>query len=209
MVPFPTGTIECEAGLWSIPYAAFALLWILILWALRRREVRNPWLLPLLLAWTSLAAWLGMQYTAAPAVVVQPVGLDRFLWPAGLASCLIAAKNARSLLMLFVMVSSGILLARLPAALFSKYASDHRLGSVLDIHLVQDIAYPGTDQVTRLEIDSGEQQFWLIWLEHAIFYPAVYAMSLFGIAFGAYMFHRYGAAREASPAAAASSTGAT
>ena len=30
----------------------------------------------------------------------------------------------------------------------------------------------------------------MIWLEHVIFYPGVYALSLLGIAFGAYMFHR-------------------
>ncbi|MGC6486146.1 MAG: hypothetical protein ACON4Z_00740 [Planctomycetota bacterium] len=193
MVSFPTGTVTAPAGQWAIPYAGFALLWILILWALRRREVKNPWLLPLLLAWTSFAAWLGMQYLAAPAVVVQPVGLDRFLWPAGLALSLVAAKNARGLVMLFVMVSSGILLGRLPVALFSKYASDERLGSILDIHLVRDIVNPMTQQPfqPRLEVDSGDQQFWLIWLEHVIFFPGVYAMSLLGIAFGAYMFHKH------------------
>jgi hypothetical protein len=192
MVSFPTGTITADAGLWAIPYAGFAMLWILILWAIRKRPVKNPWGLPLLLAWSSFAAWLGMQYLAAPAIVVQPVGLDRFLWPAGLALCLVAAKHARSMAMLFVMVSSGILLGRLPAALFSKYASDNHLKGVLDIHLVQDIAYPGTDQVARLEIGSSNQQFWLIWLEHVIFYPGVYAMSLLGIAFGVYMFHKHG-----------------
>ncbi len=193
MVSFPTGTFEAEAGLWAAPYAGFALLWILILWALRRREVTNPWGLPLLMAWTSFAAWLGMQYLAAPGVLVQPVGLDRFLWPAGLALALVAAQHAKSLPMLFVMVSSGILLGRLPVALFSKYASDQRLGTCLDVHLVRDIVNPMTQQpfVPRLAVDSGDQQFWLIWLEHVIFFPGVYAMSLFGIAFGSYMFHRH------------------
>jgi|GEM_PF-5248993 len=192
MVSFPTGTVNGASGEWTIPYAGFALFWILTLWALKRREVTNPWGLPLLLAWTSFAAWLGMQYSAAPAVVVQPVGLDRFLWPAGLALALVAARKARSLPGLFIMVSSGIMLGRLPAALFSKYASDNRLGSVLDIHQVRDIVNPMTQQPfdPRLAIDSGEQQFWLIWLEHVIFYPGVYALSLLGIAFGAYMFHR-------------------
>ena len=97
MVSFPTGTVTAPAGQWAIPYAGFALLWILILWALRRRELKNPWLLPLLLAWTSFAAWLGMQYLAAPAVVVQPVGLDRFLWPAGLALAQAPNRNTASL----------------------------------------------------------------------------------------------------------------
>jgi hypothetical protein len=201
MVSFPTGTVEAEAGLWAAPYAGFALLWILVLWALRRREVQNPWGLPLLMAWSSFAAWLGMQSLAAPAVLIQPVGLDRFLWPAGLALALVAARHARSLPMLFVYVSAGILVGRLPVALFSKYASDNRLGTSLDIHLVRDIVNPMTQQpfVPRLAVDSGEQQFWLIWLEHAIFFPGVYAMSLLGIAFGTYMFHKH-APTAAAPA---------
>jgi len=208
MVSFPTGTITADAGQWAIPFAGFAMLWILILWAIRRREVKNPWGLPLLLAWSSFAAWLGMQYLAAPAVVVQPVGLDRFLWPAGLALCLVAARNARSMLMLFVMVSSGILLGRLPAALFSKYASDQELKGVLDIHLVRDIVNPMSQQPfdPRLEIGSHKQQFWLIWLEHVIIYPGVYAMSLMGIAFGAYMFHKHGAPGGPASAQAAAPT---
>lgn len=193
MVSFPTGTVTATAGQWAIPFAGFALLWILVLWSLGRRPVKNPWGWPLLLAWTSFAAWLGMQYLAAPAAIVQPVGLDRFLWPAGLCLCLVAARNARNLAVLFVMISSGILLGRLPAALFSKYASDNRLGSVLDIHSVRDIVNPMTQQpfVPRLAIDSGDQQFWLIWLEHAIFFPGVYAMSLLGIAFGAFLFRKH------------------
>ena len=193
MVSFPTGTVTAAAGQWSIPYAGFALFWILALWALGRRELKNPWGLPLLLAWTSFLTWLGMQYLAAPALVVQPVGLDRFLWPAGLALSLVAAKRARSLVTLFVMVSSGILLGRLPVAVFSKLASDGRWGSVLDVHLVRDIVNPMTQQPfePRLAVDSGAQQFWLIWLEHVIFFPGVYALSLLGIAFGAHMFHKH------------------
>jgi hypothetical protein len=43
----------------------------------------------------------------------------------------------------------------------------------------------------RLVAGSSEQQFWLIWLEHVIFFPAVYLMSLFGIAFGLWLYHRH------------------
>lgn len=205
MVAFPTGTFEAEGGQWPIPYAAWTLLWILVLWSLRRREVQNPWLWPILFAWTSFAAWLGMQYLAAPSVVVQPVGLDRFLWPAGLALSLIAARSSRTLLVLFVAVGGGILLARLPAAIWSKIASDNELGTCLDVHSVRDIVNPMTQMQfePRLEIGSGQQQFWLIWLEHVIFFPAVYLMSLFGIALGAYMFHKHGPHSEPSSTAPA------
>ncbi len=194
MVAFPTGTFEAPGWQWPLPFLGFAGLWIAILLALGSRQPKSPLVLPLLFAWTATAAWLGMQWCAAPAILVQPVGLDRFLWPAGLATALLAAWSARSFLSLFVMVGSGVMLARLPAALFSKYASSERLGGVLDISSVRDIVNPMTQMQfdPRLEAGSGQQEFWLVWLEHVIFFPAVYAMSLLGIAFGAWMFHRHG-----------------
>lgn len=194
MVPFPTGTVNATAWQWPLPYVGFAALWLAVLAALRQRPVKNPWLLPLLFAWSAMAAWLGMQALAAPAAYVQPVGLDRFLWPAGLALALLAARRAKGLFPLLLLVGGGILAARLPAALFSLYASEHALGTCLDVHTIRDIVNPMTRMQfqPRLAPGSAEQQFWLIWLEHVIFFPAVYLMSLFGIAFGAYMFHRHG-----------------
>ena len=44
----------------------------------------------------------------------------------------------------------------------------------------------------KLEMGSPEQEFWLIWLEHIIFFPTIYLMSLFGIGFGVYMWHKHG-----------------
>ena len=197
MVRFPTGTTHAPAWQWPLPFAGFALLWILLLAAMERRQLGNPLLFPLVLAWTATAAWLGMQWLAAPAEVVQPLGLDRFLWPAGLAVALLAARSAKSMLWLFVWISAGTLLSRLPAAGFSKLASDLQLGTCLDISTVRDIVNPMTQMQfePRLVPGSGQQQFWLVWLQHVIFFPGVYVMSLFGIAFGLYMFHRNGPER--------------
>jgi hypothetical protein len=199
MVAFPTGTFEAPAWQWPLPFAGFAAIWIGVLLWLQQRPVQSAWVLPTLLAWTGLATWLDLQHLAAPAAVVQPIGLDRFLWPAGLALALLAARRASGLLVLFVTVGGGVMLARLPAALFSKYASDNGLGTCLDIGSVRDIVNPMTQMQfePRLVAGSSEQQFWLIWLEHVIFYPAVYVMSLFGIALAAHMFHRHGPETEA------------
>ncbi|HEX5054039.1 MAG TPA: hypothetical protein VFZ65_19830 [Planctomycetota bacterium] len=195
MVSFPTGTVSAPGWQWPLPFAAFAGAWVLVLWFLRQRQPKNPLVLPMLFAWSATAAWLAMQQLAAPGAIVQPIGLDRFLYPAGLALALLAARSARSLLVLFVLLSGSTIAARLPAALFSKYASDHQLGTCLDIHTVRAIVNP----MTQLQFDpllqpgSGEQQFWLIWLEHVIIFPAIYCLSLIGIAFGVYMFHHHGA----------------
>lgn len=197
MVRFPTGTISAPGWQWPLPFAGFAVLWLTVLWRSRQHELRSAWLWPLLFGWTATAAWLGMQMLAAPELLVQPIGLDRFLWPTGLAAAILGAFRARSLLLLFVLVGGGTIAARLPAALVSKYASDHRLGTCLDVTNVRDIVNPMTQMQfePRLEPGSEAQQFWTIWLEHVIFFPAVYLMSLFGIAFGCFMFHKHGAER--------------
>ena len=157
MVAFPTHTHVADAGLWPLPYAGFALLWCAVLLALGRRPTNSPWLLPLLFAWTALTTWIAMQFLAAPAAVVQPVGLDRFLWPAGLALCLIAARTTKGAARLLLTIGGGIMLARLPAALFSSYASAEHLGTGLDIHLVRDIVNPMNRELfePRLEAGSG------------------------------------------------------
>jgi hypothetical protein len=193
MVSFPTGSFTAEGWLWAMPFASFAAMWIIVLLTLKERTVKSPWILPLLFAWTGMATWLGEQAYAAPSMLVQPIGIDRFLWPAGLALCLVASKSAKSLIGVLVMIAAGITLGRLPAAFFSQFASSNALGTCLDIHTIRDIVNPMTQMQfePRLEVGSGEQEFWLIWLEHVIFYPAVYLMSLFGIGFGTYMFHKH------------------
>lgn len=195
MVRFPTGTTTAPGWQWPLPFALFAAFWLTVLFRSKDQPLGLPWLWPLLFGWTATAAWLGMQALAAPDLVVQPIGLDRFLWPAGLAASLLAARTASKALTLFVLVSGTILLARLPAALFSKFASDGRLGTCLDVSTVRNIVNPMTQMQFEpmLEPNSSAHQFWTIWLEHMIFFPAIHLMSLFGIAFSAWMFHRHGA----------------
>lgn len=193
MVSFPTGTVSAPAWQWAACFAGFAAAWAAALWALRDRPLRNPLVAPLLFAWSATATWLCMQAAAAPSEVVQPLGLDRFLWPAGLASSLLVCRRAKSFAALFVQMGLAVSLARLPAALFSKFASDGKVGTTLDVSSVRDIVNPMTQMQfePRLQFGSPEQQFWLIWLEHVLFFPAVYMMSLFGIAFGLWLYYRH------------------
>lgn len=200
MVRFPTGTVNAPGWQWPLPFALFAAFWLTVLLRSKDRLLGLPWLWPLLFGWTATAAWLGMQALAAPDLVVQPLGLDRFLWPAGLAASLLAAQTARKALPLFVTVSGTILLARLPAALFSKFASEGKLGTCLDVSTVgTSTARSIVNPMTQMQFEnpfvanSSEHQFWTIWLEHVIFFPAIHLLSLFGIAFSAWMFHRHGA----------------
>ena len=50
----------------------------------------------------------------------------------------------------------------------------------------------GTSPVTSLSAGSSDQQFWLIWLLHLIISPAIYTLSLFGIALGVHLWHVHG-----------------
>ncbi len=194
MVSFPTGTVSAPGWQWPLPFAAFAAFWLLVLWGLGERQPHNPVVWPLALAWSATAVWLAMQKLAVPAAIVQPIGLDRFLFPAGVALAVLAAQSCKSFATLFVTISLSTIAARLPAAVFSKFASDWQVGTSLDISSVRDIVNPMTQLQfdPRLAPGSAEQQFWLIWLEHVIIFPALYLMSLIGIAFGVYMFHKHG-----------------
>ncbi|MBL9078601.1 MAG: hypothetical protein JNL08_13910 [Planctomycetes bacterium] len=198
MVAFPTGAVTAPGWQWPLPFAGFALLWCAVLQTLGTRPPRSPLVVAMCFAWSATAAWLGMQALAAPSALVQPVGIDRFLYPAGLALAIGAARQASGLLPLFVTLSAGTIGARLPAALFSKYASDHRLGTSLDVTDVIDIVNPMTQMQfdPRLAPGSGAQQFWLIWLEHVLVFPTLYLLSLAGVAFGVHMFHRHGPSTE-------------
>lgn len=202
MVSFPTGTVSAPGWQWPLPFALFAMVWALWLWRSGEDAPRRPLITSLLFAWTATAAWLGMQVLAAPATLVQPVGLDRFLFPAGLALAIGAARTSGSFVTLLLSISAGTLGARLPAALFSWYATTEQLGTSLDVHTIVDIVNPMTQMQfePRLQPGSGAQMFWLNWLEHVIVFPAVYLLSLTGVAFGVYMFHKHGPETDASRA---------
>src|SRR5262249_58073450 len=119
-------------GLWPLPIAAFALAAAAAVRWRRTPPRLPPMVAALVFAWSATASWIAMQFAAAPAPVVQPFGLERFLWPAGLLLTLDLARGSASFLRVFLMLSLGLVAQRLPAALFSKLASDHGCGTRLD-----------------------------------------------------------------------------
>lgn len=197
-VEFPTDTVTARGWLWPLPFAAVAVLFAAICWRRRAAAPPGPWLLPILLAWSAMAAWLLAQKLAAPAAVVQPAGIDRFLWPAGVAMALRLAATVKQFVPLLFHLALGAEVLRLPAALFSKVATDQRLGTSLDVSGIVDIVHPITRRQfePRLVDGSGEQQFWLIWAEHLFAYPAFHLLSYTGIAFAVWLMHRHHATPE-------------
>ncbi len=189
-VHFVTGTKTASGWQWPLPFLGFAVLWTVLLLLVRNQEEQNAWILPLLLGWSATATWLAMQWYAAPEAIVQPFALDRFLWPAGLALALRLAASTRRLLALFLKLSLGCTLLRLPAALFSKYASDARLGTSLDISSITSVVHPAQRMQVELAPGSSEQQMWLIWAENVFVFPAFHFMSVFGFAFAVWLMSR-------------------
>lgn len=193
MVDFPTGTTEAPGWQWPLPFFGFAVAWIAVLLAIGKKQLQSSVFLPVLFAWSAAAAWLAMQWLAAPVSVVRPAGLDRCLWPAGLAAALLAATRVRGVFLLAATISGAVLAARLPAALFSKYATEHGLGTSLDVGKVVDVVNP----VTRMTFDpplapgSSAHEFWLIWVEHVIVFPTLHWLSLFGCAIGVHLWHKH------------------
>src|SRR5262249_15651724 len=152
-----------------------------------------PMVAALVFAWSATASWIAMQFAAAPAPIVQPFGLERFLWPAGLLLTLDLARGGGSFLRVLLMLSLGPFAQGLPAALFSKLASDHGWGTGLDVENVVKIVNPATrlQFQPRLLPNSSEQQFWLIWAEHVFVYPGLYLLGFTGIAFASFMIQKH------------------
>ncbi len=192
-VHFETGTKSAAGYLWPLPFLGFALVGLALLRWTRDRLPRSPWVLPCLFAWSGITSWLLMQQFAAPAALVQPWGLPRILWPACLLLTFELARSNDRLLSMLAQLCVGIVALRLPVALVSKYLSDNELGTSLDVHRVTDFVHPFTQLqfMPKLTEHSSEQQFWLIWAEHVIMFPALYLMSMAGIAFCVFMIRKH------------------
>ncbi|MSR37959.1 MAG: hypothetical protein EXS02_03875 [Planctomycetes bacterium] len=199
-----TGTTSAPFYAWPLPFFLFAGISMFFLLRVRLPAMAAPNVgqpaalvsglyLPFGFAVLASAAWIGMQLLAAPAVVVQPYGIDRFLWPAGLLLTMCLARSGAAFGRMFLLLSLGLVLQRLPLAIFSKLASDGNWGTSLDIHKVVDVVHPLTKLQFKPRLTPGcsDQQFWLIWAEHVLAYPAFYLLSFTGIAFAAYMIQKF------------------
>lgn len=200
---FVVDRVTAAGWQWPLPFALWASLWSAVLWRLGRRPV-GGFLLPLLCAWSAAAAWLAMQKLAAPAATVQPFGIERFLWPCGLAGALLIASRGERLLPVLLRLAVLVGVLRLPLALFAKLASDGHWGTGLDIHTITVFLNPLQPELeVETTAGSAEQQGWLIWAQHLLFLPAFYLMSLLGIAVMAFLFRQHlAAARREFPATA-------
>ena len=189
--PFPVDEVTAPGRIWGLLTAAFAGCWALWAWARRSGPTPGPFTLPLALAWTSTLLWLALEKSAAPAVLVQPAGLDRGLWPATLAAGLILAERCERSLHLILYLSVFIALGRLPIAILSVLASNNHWGTTLDISSITLFANPMVQQPIEVTPGSTGQHLWLIWIQHLVMFPGIYMLSIGGIAFAAFLYLKH------------------
>ena len=188
---FPVDQVTAPAFLWALLIAGYAGAWALWARSTRPGQTSGPFTLPLVLAWTGTALLLLLQKSAAPAILVQPAGVDRVLWPATLAAGLILAHRCERVVHLILYLSLFIALGRLPIAIFSMLASKGQWGTTLDISSITLFANPVIQQPIEVLPGSTEQHLWLIWLQHLVMMPGIYMMSTGGIAFSRYLFLKH------------------
>lgn len=188
---FPVEDVSAPGWMWAGLGALFAGAWALWAWLKRSRETAGPFTVPLILAWSSAALCLLMQKAAAPAALVQPVGLDRGLWPATLACGLILAARCERLIFMVLYLSLFIALGRLPIAIVAVLASNNGWGTSLDISSITLFANPVIQQPVEVQPGSTDQHVWLIWVQHLVMMPGIYMISIGGIAFAAFMFLKH------------------
>ncbi|MEO0480668.1 MAG: hypothetical protein AAF196_14405 [Planctomycetota bacterium] len=192
---FPTELVTAPGYAFGLVVLAFALPWAV--WFLRSAPrpdrpasaATAPVSIvpPLLLAWSGIALVLGLQKTAAPSVLVQPVGFDRVLLPASIAASVSFAYRFRKVLPSILWLSLFVTAVRSPIAIIGTLATKNGLGTTLDVRNVVKIASPLTQQPMKLEPASTEQLGWVLWGPNLLAMPAFYMLSLGGIAFGVTM----------------------
>ena len=191
-------SVQADGLWWGLVVAVFLGLWALVLRATAVAPGQvvplghrmHPFFAPLLLAWSGCAAVLLLEKTAAPAGLVDPIPLERALLPAAIAACALLARQLKSFFVVFLWLALFVTAARLPIAAFGTWATYEGFGTSLDAHTIETIANPFGDPPFPMELEPGsrEQLTWLVWAPQLLILPALYMLSLAGIAFAVVMF---------------------
>ena len=125
---------------------------------------------------------------AAAVGLVTPLAFDRALFPACIAACFLLAIQIRRVPLVLAWLSVLVTFGRLPLALFGTFATQREFGTSLDVHSITMFVDPFAQSPVQVAQQSSEQLAWLIWLPNLLVMPALYMLSLSGIAFAITMF---------------------
>ncbi len=175
---------------WGLLCGMFALGWAA--WAWRQRGSPPSLALgaPLNLAWSGCGLILLLEKAAAPQGLVVPfdLGPDRAMVPATLAAALLLARQKPRVLEMVLSLILYLAATRVALGLFATLATLGGWGTHLDVAAIDFVAI-GTQPV-ELAAGSLQQWWWLIGVPHLVVFPAIYMMSMGGIAFGVMMAHK-------------------
>jgi len=172
---------------WGLLCGVFVLAWAGWAWRYRNAPPSRAAGAPLALAWSGCGLILLLEKAAAPAALVAPFdwGPDRALIPATLAAALLLARQKPRVLDMVLSLTLFVAATRAALGLFATFATLGGWGTHLDIRSIDFIAI-GTEPV-ELAPGSLRQWWWLLGVPHLVVFPAIYMMSMGGIAFGVMM----------------------
>jgi hypothetical protein len=186
---FPIESVAAPGQWYGLCAAAFCFGWAAWLGRLvRTRRDVDPFWAPLVLGWSSTALVLALEKAAAPEGLVAPLAFDRGLLPASSCAAVLLAIRCRSVFLTLSWLSLFVSLSRLPIAVFGTLATRHGWGTSLDVHSMRVFANPFMQWPVEVQPASFEQLGWLVWAPQLLILPAIYMLSVGGVAFAVSMF---------------------
>lgn len=199
---FTIETVQAAAGCWQLLGALWAGAWGAILLVLRTRPV-HPFWLPLLFGLSTVALTLLWEKAAAPEALVRPAGIERGLLLASALAAVQLALRCRKALLAMAWLSLFVTGSRLPVAITSSWLTQEGWGTSLDVHSITAFANPLLLMPVEVEQGSTQQAAYLIWGPQLLVMPALYMLSLGGLAFALVMYLRHEEQMGTAPAAPA------
>ncbi len=175
------------AWAWGLLCGIFALAWAAWAWRHRESPPSTPFGAPLALALSGCALIFLLEKAAAPIGLVSPfaLGQDKALLPATLAAAVLLTRQRPRVLEVILGLSLFVATTRMALALFATLASQGAWGTHVDVSTIEFVAV-GTQPV-EFEPGSLKQWWWLIAVPDLVVFPAIYMMSVGGIAFAVMM----------------------
>ena len=189
---FVLGVERAPGFAWAALHAVAcfaAAAWCVLRAPASGRELRaRPFGAPLVLVLGGMALVLAAEKLAAPQPLVAPLPLERAALPGTIAAAILLARSGRRLPATLGLLSIFVGLTRLPVAIFGTIATRAHLGTSLDVHTVTFFANPLARMPVETAAASTEQLAWLVWAPQLVVMPAVYMLSVGGVAFAVHMY---------------------
>ena len=138
--------------------------------------------------WLGVATILSLEKAAAPAELVGWIAVEVVCLFGTLCCAFLMARIGVRVRVFFAVLILFTTLVRVPIALFSAWATQHRLGTHLDVHPIRFFANWFTQESVDVAAGSSEQLLHLVWLPLLLVFPMITFLIAGGIGFAVLMF---------------------